>query len=157
MTLGEHTATIQKERWFQVLRVGLLDTSAADITQLWEAQKSTDSEVCRLIGRSMNKLKPYQGDCQSPNAGMWNGTQNASTKVKFSVTNTNFTRKYLLLKSALVCICEFQRQTDFAADSPHYHRLYSGLAQSIQILHLAPNTIDTRCKLLCHSHGTMNW
>ena len=81
-----------------------------------------------------------------------------STKVKFSVTwsNANLTRNYLLLKIALVCVCEFQRQTDFAVDSPHYHRLESGLAQSIQILHLAPHTIDTRCKLLCHCHDTMN-
>jgi len=29
------------------------------ITQLWEAQKSTDSEVCRLVGRIINKPKPY--------------------------------------------------------------------------------------------------
>jgi len=66
--------------------------------------------------------------------------------------------KYLTdLLSVLEITIPFVIKSDSAVDIPHYHRLQSWLAQSIQILlHLAPHTIDTRCKLLCHCHDTMN-
>ena len=68
--------------------------------------------VPREIEKSctLHSLLPW-GDCESRNAGTWNGTWKGSTKVKFSVTWS--TRIYKIgsgkLKLALVCVRDLQK------------------------------------------------